>query len=271
MIDFSFKAQSNSMTDSITDSIIYDQPLNEVIRVCLRLEQLFQQIDHQLNDTSTLGTRQLICFIINILQILDRPDLKAKLAKELTVLLASLMRYGNAPQIDETKFKDLVQRLDSLSRDLIDSNGKIGHRLRDIELLNTLRLHLASPGAGCSFDIPIYHYWLKQPSQIRQEKIINWLNDFSQIRAAISLILDLIRKHGKVEQKTAVHGFYQELLDPQSNLRMIRIGLTPEIAAYPEISIGRHFLSVRFYTPEIEKRPVQYVENLSFWISYCNA
>ena len=30
--------------------ITYEQPLNEIIRVCLRLEQLFQQIDHQSFD-----------------------------------------------------------------------------------------------------------------------------------------------------------------------------------------------------------------------------
>src|SRR3990167_4743370 len=65
------------------DKIIYEQPLNEIIRVCLRLELLFQQIDHRLNDISILGTREIVSLVINVLNILDRPDLKAKLAKEL--------------------------------------------------------------------------------------------------------------------------------------------------------------------------------------------
>ena len=91
-----------------------------------------------------------------------------------------------------------------------------------------------------------------------------------QIRTAVELVLDLVRKNSKIDEKTAIHGFHQELLDPQSNLRMIRISIPPHIPAYPEISVGRHFLSVRFFAPDIEKRPVQYSDNLSFQLAYCN-
>lgn len=253
-----------------SDVIIYEQPLNEIIRVCLRLEQLFQQIDHQLNDTSQLGTRNVIHFIINVLHLLERPDLKAKLAKELSHHLTNLIRYGDFPEVDSKKLASLTQQLEDLSRSLIDSSGKIGHRLRDIELLNTLRLHLASPGGGCSFDTPLYHYWLQQPPEIREVTIADWLSDFAQIRTAVTLALDIVRKNAKIDEKTAVHGFHQELLDPQSNLRMIRIGINHHVRAFPEISVGRHFLSVRFFSPDILKRPGQYIDNLHFWISYCN-
>jgi cell division protein ZapD len=252
-------------------TIVYEQPLNEVIRVCLRLELLFEQIDHQLGDTSTLGARNVVNMIINVLHLLDRPDLKAKLAKELGHHLASLQRYGNQPAIDTVKLNNIMSQLDDLSRILIDSSGKIGHRLRDIELLNTLRLHLASPGGGCSFDIPLYHYWLEQDVESRQATIKDWLSDFAQIRSAVTLVLDLVRKSAKIENKNAVHGFHQELLDPQANLRLIRIGIENAIPAYPEMSVGRHFLSVRFFFPDIEKRPSQYSEHLPFWLAYCNS
>lgn len=254
----------------MNDKITYEQPLNEIIRVCLRLEQLFQQIDHQLADTSQLGTRNLITYIINILHLLDRPDLKAKLAKELSHHLTNLMRYHQAPDIDSVKLRELTTQLEELSRSLIDSSGKIGYRLRDTELLNTLRLHLASPGGGCSFDIPLFHFWLQQPAEVRTTTIKNWLTDFSQIRSAVTLLLDLVRRNIKTEQKTAVHGFHQELLDPQSNLRMLRISISRTINAFPEISVGRHFLSVRFFSPDIDKRPAQYTENLDFLLEYCN-
>lgn len=251
------------------DTIIYEQPLNEVIRVCLRLEQLFQQIDHQMNDTSKQGTRNLMGFIINLLQVVDRPDLKAKLAKELSYHLANLQRYGESPDIDAQKLNHLTHQLDHISRSLIDSSGKIAYRLRDIELLNSLRLHFSNPGGGCSFDTPLFHHWLEKPAQIRQEIIAEWMNDFNQIKTASDLVLELVRKNAKVEEKTALHGFHQELLDPQYNLRMIRIGITRGIDAYPETSLGRHFFSVRFFSPDIKKRPTQYSGNLPFWVWYC--
>lgn len=183
------------------EKIIYDQPLNETVRVCLRLEQLFHQIDHQIDDSSLLSTRNIINFIINILHILDRPDLKAKLAKELSHHLSNLNRYNNIPEIDAEKLNTLTRQLENHSRNLIDSSGKIGNRLRDVELLNTLRLHLASPGGGCSFDLPIYHYWLQQPALIRQKTISDWLSEFDQIRAVIELLLNLVRDNAKIEEK----------------------------------------------------------------------
>ncbi|MFZ2315397.1 MAG: cell division protein ZapD [Gammaproteobacteria bacterium] len=250
------------------ETIIYEQPLNEIIRVCLRLEQLFLQVDHQLNDLSDLGTRNLVTFIINILQILDRPDLKAKLAREISHHMTNLRRYGNAPDIDAQKLDALTTQLDMLSSTLIESSGKIGHRLRDIELLNTLRMHLASPGGGCSFDIPMFHYWLHQPSDIRKTSILDWLNDFNEVREGVTLVLQIVRNNGKVQEKTAIHGFYQELLDPQSNLRMIRISIAADSPAFPETSVGRHFLSVRFFTPNIFQRAEQFTGNLPFLITY---
>jgi cell division protein ZapD len=252
----------------IENTIIYEQPLNELIRVCLRLEQLFFQMDHQVHDNSALGTRNTIVNINNTLQLLDRPDLKAKLAKELGHHLSNLMRLENTPQIDQQKLRQLLRQLDDLIRCFIDSSGKIGQNLREIELLNTLRLHLASPGGGCCFDVPLFHHWLQQPEEKREAIIKKWISEFDNIRTTVTLILQLIREGGRIIETSADQGFYQELLDPQLNLRLIRVAIPRGIAAYPEISVGRHFLSVRFYTPSIQDRPAQCTNNLSFWLSY---
>jgi cell division protein ZapD len=254
----------------MTNMIIYEQPLNEVIRACLRLEQLFVQIDHEMNDTSTIGTRNVMLLIINVLHLLDRPDLKSKLAKELSQVSQNLSRYSNLPEIDSEKLREITRKLDDLSRLLIDSSGKIGQRLRDIELLNSLRLHLASPGGACSFDIPLYHCWLQKPAEERHAIIKDWLTDFDQIKDAVEILLDLVRKNAKTEQKTAIHGFHQELLDPQSNLRLIRISVDRAHSVFPEFSVGRHFLSIRWFVPDILKRPAQYAENLTFSLEYCH-
>lgn len=254
----------------IENSVIYEQPLNELIRVCLRLEQLFFQLDHALQDSTPFGTRNTVSIIIDVLQLLDRPDLKAKLAKELGHHLSHLMRLENTPNIDQVKLRDLLRQLDDLIRCFIDSNGKIGQNLREVEMLNSLRLHLTTAGGGCCFDIPLYHYWLQQPLEKRQDIIQSWLLEFTNIRTTVSLILQLIREASRLQEKRAEHGFYQELLDPQLNLKLIRVAVPRGFPAYPEISVGRHFLSIRFFAPSIQDRPTQFSENLSFWLVYGN-
>ena len=256
------------MTDN---TIIYEQPLNELIRVCLRLEQLFLQIDHQITDSSPIGSKNVIAAIISVLHLLDRPDLKAKLAKELSLQITLLTRLENTPEIDHAKLRDLLRQLDDLTRIFIDSSGKIGQNLRDIELLNNLRLHLASPGGGCSFDIPVYYYWLQQPAATRLATLQSWLSEFSNIRLANDILLRLVREGSKSLPKTAQQGFYQELLDPQINLRLVRVAISKDIQAYPEISVGRHFLSVRCFVPNIKDRPTQYMHDLQFWLSHCTS
>lgn len=256
------------MTENV---IIYEQPLNELVRVCLRIEQLFLQIDHLISDKSILGTRNVIAVIINLLQLVDRPDLKAKLAKELSHQTVLLSRLEHTPEIDPIKLRETLRQLDDLARCFIDNSKKIGQNLREVDLLNNLRLHLASPGGGCCFDIPLYHYWLHSPIEERDATLRAWISEFNQIREAISLVLRLIREGSKFHHKTADHGFYQELLDPQVNLRLIRVSIPEETAAYPEISIGRHYLSVRFFLPTIQERPTQFLHHLAFSISHCSS
>jgi cell division protein ZapD len=255
------------MTES---TITYEQPLNELIRVCLRLEILFNQLDHQIDDDSILGARNTVSSIIDLLHLLDRPDLKAKLAKELSHHATNLTRLESTPQIDQVKLRNLLTQLDDLIRCFIDSNGKIGQNLREVEMLNSLRLHLSTAGGGCSFDIPLFHFWLQQPKSYRQQIFSSWLAEFESVRTAARLILQLIREGSKAQPKTADHGFYQELLDPQLNLRLLRVTIPQGVSAYPEISVGRHFLSIRFYAPSVKDRPTQFATNLNFWLAQGN-
>src|SRR5579871_2674740 len=167
------------------ETILYEQPLNEVIRASLRLEQAFLQLDYYMQDPSIISTRQTMFLIINILYLVDRPDLKSKLAKELSLQLSSLMKLNNSPDIDLNKLSEITDQLKAHAKDLIDNSRKIGQRLREVELLNTLRLQLAHPGGACSFDMPLYHYWLNRPAEKRRAIITEWVAEFADIRRAI--------------------------------------------------------------------------------------
>jgi len=256
---------------NVSDLITYEQPLNELTRVCLRIEQLFLESDHLMEDSSPLGTRQMVIVILHLLQILERTDLKAKLAKELSLQAQSLARLEQSEEVDPIKLQRLLDQLSSLSQNFIASNCKIAQNLREIELLNSLKLHLATPGGGGSFDTPLFYYWLQEPASKRQATIQSWLAEFDSIRLASHLLLKLLRKEiTRGHPKNAIRGFYQELLDAQSSLRLIRVMLPAGTQAFPEISLSRHFMSIRFLLPDIKMRATQLQHDLSFWLAYCN-
>lgn len=254
----------------MTNVIIYEQPLNEIFRVCLRFEYLFTSINHYLDDHSFIASRNIITTIINIMNLLDRPDLKTKLAKELTQLTQQLLRLENAHDMDKSKLYNTVDQLNELSNFFINNKGKIAYNLYTSSLLNNLRLHIITPGGGLNFDVPVYHYWLNQPDELRLTQIKEWLKEFDQIITAVTLLLKILRQSAKLMNKIAENGFYQELLDSQQRLSLIRITVPKEVAGYPEISVSRHFVSIRFFIPEISSRPLPCQTNINFGLAYCS-
>ena len=253
----------------MNNSISYEQPLTETIRACLRLEYLFQQIDHQIHDTSLPSTRYTINLINQLLQLADRSDLKIKLSKEIQNCLTSLTSSTQCHEEYVPHQQALHQQLQALLRHLIDVNGKFAQGLRQAELFNLLRLHASNPGGDSNFSIPIYHYWLEQPGALRQTTIRQWLTEFQPIKTAVSLILHCVRNHVEIVEKTAISGFHQEIVHPQGkNLRLLRISLNRNISAYPEMSIGKHFISIRFLIPDIYQKPRQCGQDLPFILKY---
>ena len=199
------------------NELIYEQPLSELVRASLRLEHLFNQIDTCLFSCDVeQHTHTIIRSLVDILNILDRPDLKAKLSKEFSRIQAYFMRLQSMPKISHEKLDDTLKKINRLTEYFTESHGKIAQELRDNDFLSIIRQNLLSSGGGSSVDTPGYYFWLNQPSGIRQQQIHMWLNEFTEIRSATELLLSIIRDSSEPKQVTADHGFYHETLDRQS-------------------------------------------------------
>ena len=78
----------------------YDFPLNERIRVFMRLEHLFQKLDHFMTGTSIFDNRAAISVLIDILMIFNRNNLKTVLLTELDRHSKSLSQLANSEGVD---------------------------------------------------------------------------------------------------------------------------------------------------------------------------
>ncbi|MBU0455378.1 MAG: cell division protein ZapD [Pseudomonadota bacterium] len=252
------------------DQIIYEQPLNELIRTCLRLEHLFNQIHTCLNALDAAQHSQAIVRLItDILTILDRPDLKSKITKELNRQIAVLTPLAKSSSISQQKLEETLRQLNTLLNYFVSTPGKVAQNLRDNEFLGILRPNLITPGGGSCVDTPGYHYWLQQPSDVRFNQIDQWLKEFKYIKNAVDLLLTIVRNSSEARSLLAVKGFYHEPLDSGALCQLIRVILPAEIECYPEISLGRHHISIRFVIPNIEARVSQTHDDIPFRMTVC--
>lgn len=254
------------------DIITYEQPLNEHIRVCLRLEHLFQQILLNIDNSSEWGSRTAILALLETANVIDRPDLKTKLTKALTQHAATLTQLEVLPQVDSSKLRTVLSDLDRLIDQLYATQGKIGQNLRNNEFLNAIRQHLYNPGGAVNFSNPAFQLWLQKPAVNRMADLKIWFKEFDLLRDVVDILLRLTRQSSLPTEKYADNGFYQQALDPHAICELVRVIVPVNSNLYPEISVGRHRLSVRFLEPNCHElgRSKQVDYNVTFKLTCCS-
>ena len=230
----------------MTDTIIYEQPLNERIRTFLRLEFLFEQAARHLHDDSQWGSRNTLASLLDILSIFGRTDLKTEVLKELERHTGTLSKLSSNPDVDSARLQKILAELDGLGKKLHASSGPIALDLKENEFLAGIQQRLAIPGGTCDFDLPGYHFWLQQPAKQRTRDLGDWLGRFEHIASAIQLILKLVRDSGSRKPVTAEAGFYQKNMDANHPCQLVRVIVDRKLTCYAEISGGRHRFTVRF-------------------------
>lgn len=248
--------------------LIYEQPLNERMRMLLRLEHLFDQLHHYLEGESSWDNRKTITTLIDILNLLERADLKTELMKELDRLTASLTRLKSQPDVDTHQLDNILDNLQH-HHDLVKHiPGRLGDDLRFDMLIGAVKQRIAIPGGSCCFDLPAFHYWLAQPNNERNKQLRTWAQVIQPIESTIRLLLELIRSSAYTESAVAKGGFYQKMLEASVPCQIIRVRMNGD-PAFPEISGGKHRISIRFLSPDETHKADVLQKEIHFEIGCC--
>lgn len=253
----------------MSQSIVYEQPLNERVRTLLRLEFLFARTRHHLAGTTEWDNRASIDALLDILSFVGRSDLKTELMKEVERLASHLRNLGHYSGVDIRRLESVLEELDDLNRQLYGHQGRFGEALKGNDLLYAIMQRYTIAGGTCDFDLPVYRYWLQQPEAARRADLEEWFSSLVLVERAAGTILALIREAGSFTPRHAHGGFFQMPLDTGSSNQMIRVALAPDTPAFPEISGGRHRVSIRFLQPAPDQRPQQIGEDVAFELSCC--
>ena len=221
-------------------TIVYEHPLNERMRLFLRLEYLFQQADYFASNTSTWDCKNYCFNLIEIMNLLERNDVRKEVTKELEKQIKYLKSLQESTTIDLAALTATISQLSSQLEAINSKTWKLTKKLREDELLRLVHKRSFLINTACGFDAPSLYFWLNKPQEIRQNRIETWQNELSVTRESINVLLTIIRQSALFEDKTALAGVYQQILETNQPCQMIRITLPQDPQSYPEISANKH-------------------------------
>ncbi|GAB4268555.1 MAG: cell division protein ZapD [Methylomicrobium sp.] len=240
------------------------------MRILIRLELLFKQLEHFLEGSTMADRRAAINTLLDILTIFSRNDLKSEILKELDRHIKVLNQLAGSEGVNAEKLHEILAELSQISKNLYAANGKIGLKIMSNDLFQSISQRCSIPGGTCSFDLPAFHYWLEQDEAVQREALEQWTKPFKDIRKAIDMILSFIRESSTPTQEEAESGFYQSSLDKSLPLQLLRISVDRSIPCFAEISGGKHRFTIRFMRPASDgSRPTQSPDDIPFELTCC--
>jgi len=246
---------------------VYEFPLSERIRTWLRLEDLFDKALFFVRADDARSHHAALLGIFEIVDVTTRSEMKSELIQELDRQKASLEALRANPAVDSTRLDGILYRISSALTDVHAMTGKIGQHVRDNEWLAGIKGRAGIPGGACSFDLPVYHYWLSQSVTQRNADLMAWLAPLLPLKSAVDVVLRILRESGHVSKHTAVQGMFQLMLGGRS-AHLLRVALDAPCA--PEVSANKYALNIRLLSPDTAQKPKPCDRDVTFELTFCS-
>ncbi len=249
---------------------VFEHPLNERMRAFFRVNGLFYRAQHFLSASTEHDAQAAVLTLLELSEVTGRFDLKRELMKELERQNASLSALQQTPGVDANKLAAVLEQQKTLIYRLHDISGSIGASIKNHEFLAAIQQRSKISGGLCEFDLPMLHFWLRLPSDVRRDMLITWLSPFALVNEGIELILNLVRESADPVPQHAEGGFFQQALTPNMSAQMLRVILPDDVSYFPEVSAGKQRFSIRFLELDTDEgRTRQSSENIDFKLASC--
>jgi cell division protein ZapD len=246
---------------------VYEFPLSERIRTWLRLEDLFDKALFFARAEDARSHHAALLGIFEIVDVTTRSEMKSELIQELDRQKSSLEALRANPAVDSIRLNDILARITSALAEVHAMTGKIGQHVRENEWLAGIKGRAGIPGGACSFDLPVYHFWLSQPATRRYADLMEWIGPLLPLKSAVDVVLRILRESGHVSQHTAVQGMFQLMLGGRT-AHLLRVALDAPCA--PEVSANKYALNIRLLTPETSQKPRPCDRDVVFELTFCS-
>lgn len=253
----------------MSETILFEHPLNEKCRTWLRLSHLFEQLEFHMPHPEEWHARAAMTALLDIAAVLARADIKSELLKEFDRYRQSFSRMADSPGVDTDRLRQILDRLTESCEGIRGVNGQLGQALRGNDFLNSIVQRSSIAGGSFDFDLPQYHYWLQMPSAARVPQLEVWRHEIEPVRNAVELLLALIRSSAVPKQQLASAGLYQKSVPGSVTAHLVRVGIPSGDGVFAEISGGKHRFSIRFMDCSDWQHPSQVDREVVFTLSTC--
>lgn len=248
---------------NIAKTILFEYPLNEKIRTWLRVEFLLQQF-YQLQTLSDIVTTLAFFKLTNeLLDVLERGDIRSELLKELERQQRKLQMWSEAPAADQQLIRQLQEEF-RLKAERLYQAPRLGQRMREDKLISSVRQRLSIPGGCCSFDLPALHMWTRMIQEGKDQQVNTWLETLTPLNDALQSVLQLIRQAAPFQSQISVNGFFQ---DNTPGADLLRMNLDLSLQLYPQVSGHKTRYVIRFLPMDSEKGIIP--EKMLFELACC--
>jgi cell division protein ZapD len=249
--------------------ICYEHPLNERVRILLRLEDLFDKIIFFSAKDTAIEHHAALMALFEVLDITNRADIKSDLLQELERQKQTLEALRSNPNISESVLDQLLQDIQTTFRNMLNIPGKVGEHMRDNEWLMSIKQRAGIPGGVSEFDLPSYHYWLHMDPDLRCKDLDEWLAPFLPIRDSFSILLHLLRNSGKTHSLVAEQGTFQQTGSGYI-AHLLRLHVDENLHCIPEISANKSAINIRFFPAEPRQKTKVVESDVAFELTFCH-
>lgn len=245
---------------------IYEHPLNEKVRLLMRLELIFNELEHCKDVSKIDNVQPFFKFLFDCIEVLERNDIRPTLSYYLDELEKNLIRWASHPDIHDESLQNKLKEAVSLQAELANMN-KACHKLKEDKFLSSLRQRFGIAGGTCDFDLPQLHFWSRKPVKQREDDVEQWLSVIAPLKQALDFSLLFLRESAPFANKVAENAFYQDNCD--ESISLLRVKYDLDSGYFPTISGSKHRYSITFMAPDSAYVKKAVDGNIEFKLATC--
>lgn len=215
------------------NSVRYYFPLTKRARLLLKLDSSFHELTFLMKAADCFSARQAIECIFEILQLIERIEIKMDLIREAEKFL----------QKDQLNHSPLAASIQILSQHI----GKMGEDLRTLPSLMSLQKRIFQTSGACVFDVPSLHAWLSTNKAQRVMDLKKIYEPIAPLHEAITQLMIAYNNTFIFKQESSDNGLFHIQPLAQSTIFCIEINNSDPLLI-PEVSISPKALFLKIWS-----------------------